>query len=157
MTENPPKASSAGFDCIEIAAFIYQKLQEYKLTSPLRVQKFLWYTQIRYYALEEELLFNDEFESWMYGPVLPKVWANKPYETATSEKSASLKSHSKFSVLEKIVDHVFRKKINLFFFDLIDETHAQAPYKKGLKEPNDKIKNQWIKDFAKAINENYLE
>lgn len=147
------KGQSLNFDCIEIAAIIYQKLKESKLTSPLRVQKFLWYTQIRYYAKKNVLLFDDEFESWMYGPVLSKVWASSPYEAISEE----ILKNDKFNEVKKIIDHVFDKKLNLFFFTLIDETHQQEPYKKGLEEPDHKIKNTWVKELAKEINQKYLE
>ncbi len=146
---------SAGYDCVEIASIIFHKLKKIKISSPLRVQKFLWYTQIRYYALTNELLFVDQFESWKYGPVLRKVWEKSPYENI-EEKILEKKEYTK---IQEIIDYIIDLKKNLFFFALVEETHEQQPYRNAISsnENDNIIKNEWISKYATDINEKYLE
>lgn len=153
--ENSQKIPNLNLDCITIASLIYQELKKWKKESPLRVQKILWYVQICYFVEYGKLLFVDQFESWNYGPVLPKVWANCPYiqEFKLSNVDDNLKQK-----IESVIKYVVKKKANLFFFTLVDETHKQEPYKKTITNPkNQIITNELLVQYAKDIDNKYLK
>jgi len=44
--------------------------------SNLKLQKLLYYAQGRSLGLNNELLFDDEIQAWVHGPVVPSVYAH---------------------------------------------------------------------------------
>lgn len=47
-----------------------------KNVSPLKLQKLLFYSQVWYFVKYKKLLFNDDIESWVLGPVVHNVWSH---------------------------------------------------------------------------------
>ena len=45
-----------------------------KGVTPLKLQKLLFYSQVWYFIKHGKLLFNDEIQAWVLGPVVPNVW-----------------------------------------------------------------------------------
>lgn len=45
-----------------------------KHVSPLKLQKLLFYSQVWYYVKYKKILFKDDIESWILGPVVYNVW-----------------------------------------------------------------------------------
>ena len=45
-----------------------------KGVTPLKLQKLLFYSQVWYFAKRGELLFPDDIEAWVLGPVVRNVW-----------------------------------------------------------------------------------
>ena len=56
---------------IDISSFFIDKG-----VTPLKLQKLLFYSQVWYFIKHKELLFNDEIQAWVLGPVVPNVWQN---------------------------------------------------------------------------------
>lgn len=72
----------------DIAKYIIASFQKKnKEISNLKLQKLLYYAQAWHLVLYEEMLFNDEIEAWVHGPVVPgvfreyKVFGWKPIAT----------------------------------------------------------------------------
>ena len=64
-------------DVMRLAKYIVQKCyQDGHPISNLQLQKILYFLQIMYGRSTEgkELLFQDDFEAWPYGPVIPNVF-----------------------------------------------------------------------------------
>lgn len=64
-------------DAINLAKYIVQKCyQDGHPISNLQLQKILYFLQIMYGKSTEgkELLFQNDFEAWPYGPVIPAVY-----------------------------------------------------------------------------------
>lgn len=64
-------------DAVNLAKYIVQKCyQDGHPISNLQLQKILYFLQIMYGRFTEgkELLFQDDFEAWPYGPVIPAVY-----------------------------------------------------------------------------------
>lgn len=153
--ENHEKIKHLNLNCIEIAHIIYHELKKQNKESPLRVQKILWYVQIRYFVEHSKLLFDDEFEAWNYGPVLKKVWANCPYMEKMDLNNVDENTETN---IKSIIKTVIEKKANLFFFTLVEETHEQTPYTDALKnDKNNIITNESLTEYAQKINDKYLK
>lgn len=45
-----------------------------KGVTPLKLQKLLFYSQVWYFAKRGRLLFSDDIEAWVLGPVVRNVW-----------------------------------------------------------------------------------
>ena len=45
-----------------------------KGVTPLKLQKLLFYSQVWYFIKHGKLLFDDEIEAWVLGPVVYNVW-----------------------------------------------------------------------------------
>ena len=56
---------------IDISSFFIAKG-----VTPLKLQKLLFYSQVWYFIKHGRLLFNDEIQAWVLGPVVPNVWQN---------------------------------------------------------------------------------
>ena len=54
--------------------FIYLENKESDFITNLKLQKLLYYAQGVYYAITDKLLFKDEIQAWVHGPVVPEVY-----------------------------------------------------------------------------------
>lgn len=45
-----------------------------ELITNLKVQKLLYYAQGYYLAIHHNLLFDDEIQAWIHGPVIPNIY-----------------------------------------------------------------------------------
>lgn len=60
----------------DIAAYLLHKVDPTagEVISNLSLQKLLYFSQAWHLALYDESLFNDDFEAWVHGPVVPAIW-----------------------------------------------------------------------------------
>lgn len=49
-------------------------IEEYKIMFSVKLQKVLYFLYLKYLKETGEKLFKDEFEAWVYGPVIPKIF-----------------------------------------------------------------------------------
>lgn len=45
-----------------------------ELITNLKLQKLVYYAQAWYLAIYDEVLFDEDFQAWVHGPVLPELW-----------------------------------------------------------------------------------
>ncbi|WP_018676524.1 Panacea domain-containing protein [Riemerella columbina] len=57
------------YSAIDISFFFIRKG-----VTPLKLQKLLFYSQVWYFAKYKNLLFKDEIQAWVLGPVVRNVW-----------------------------------------------------------------------------------
>ncbi len=63
------------FSCFEIADyFIWLANNTGSFISNLKLQKLVYYAQAWYLAIHDQPLFNEEFEAWIHGPVIPVLY-----------------------------------------------------------------------------------
>lgn len=56
---------------INIAKYLFLHIDN---ITNLKLQKIMFFTYVDYYRkYNEELLFEDQFEAWVYGPVIPEL------------------------------------------------------------------------------------
>ena len=125
--------------------FTYKKIADYfislsnerhNLITNLKLQKLIYYAQAWHLAIYNKPLFEEDFEAWVHGPVLPALYNNykhfswKPIIREDLEEGA-------FSQIEQSLDPTTQK----FLGDLADEyfglnayelerlTHSENPWK----------------------------
>ena len=104
--------------------------------SNMKLQKLLYYAQGFALAIFGKPLFNDDFEKWAYGPVLPVVY-NK-YKAFGSEaiprpEGASLQDYTDDE--RKLLDEVYYTFGQYSAWALSEMSHATAPWRDAECEP----------------------
>ena len=62
------------YKAIDVAKYIVNKcIDDGYPISNLQLQKILYFIQ-RYYLQKDDQLFDDDFEAWQFGPVIPAVY-----------------------------------------------------------------------------------
>ncbi len=115
-----------------------------KLTN-MKLQKLMYYAQGYHLAAFGERLFDDDIESWMYGPVVPSVYdyyAKYEANPLPSEE-CGIKMNRYAEALFNYVYYFFR---NFSAVGLMNRTHTESPWKealphnRGTKIPSESIK-----------------
>lgn len=119
------------YDAMDIAEYVLwfcEKVLERPITN-LKLQKILYYIQGRYLSQYNKPLFDNEIQAWKYGPVVPDVYYS--YSNFISSKITNVKP-SKIGILEfeglKLIEDVILEKINLDPWELVEDTHNEAPW-----------------------------
>jgi uncharacterized phage-associated protein len=94
--------------------------------SNLKLQKLLYYSQAWHLAMNQAPLFNEDFEAWVHGPVVPAIfryyrdcrWSPIPADKMNT--SSPFRPH---------LEEVWNVYGGLSAFDLERLTHSEAPWK----------------------------
>lgn len=127
--------TSMAYRAIDVAKYIVNKCTvENAPVSNLQLQKILYYVQKSF--LEYDMVaFDDDFEAWQFGPVVPEV-----YYAYCGFGSLSICLEYKVSVQKDytvIIDPIVERKRKLAPWDLVEDTHKKGKawdqiYKGGL-------------------------
>lgn len=114
------------YSVTEIARYVVSKCyRDGKPVSNLQLQKMLYFLQILFLEAFEAPLFEEEFEAWPYGPVMPSVYrkysifGGSPIEMAFSGAEFSIRRDHR-SFLDAAIE-VLREKSP---WDLVRISHA---------------------------------
>lgn len=121
-----------------------------ELMSNLKLQKLLYYQQGFHLAVTDAPLFEEDVESWMYGPVVPEVYdhysrygsASLPVEVVDSEMSYDD---------EVLFNQVFEAYRDFSAIGLMNRTHTERPWIEAV--PHNRgtvISKQSMKEFFKT-------
>jgi len=158
----------AELDAKELAAYIQKKyLDTYEREiSPIKLQKSLYFlfaywggfvrkSKLYPEAVEEsfskynEYLFDEEFEAWVYGPVVPTVYREKNLERFYNDKLFEGKEQ-----LKEFVDDLLKDLFLTSDFSLVDISHSDNSWKNNF-DYNDKFhdkkidKEQIIEEYSR--------
>ena len=62
-------------NCFDIADYFVRLANETgDYISNLKLQKLVYYAQAWYLAISDEALFEEDFEAWVHGPVIPELY-----------------------------------------------------------------------------------
>lgn len=131
----------------------------------LKLQKILYYVQAAFLIEFNKACFDDDFEHWRHGPVIPKVYLEykKYMDRDITDKQIEyselyLDKDIKFSIRNIIYDenHFSELKLrlineivdsyaNIAPWDMVDKTHNEDPWRNT--ETNEIISKESIKDF----------
>jgi uncharacterized phage-associated protein len=122
----------------------------------LKLQKLLYYAQAWYLALNDEPLFPEDIEAWVYGPVVPEV-----YQSFKENGAQPIKNDVDPPQLsEKLQDHL-EEVLEVFggysSFQLEQMTHQEDPWKNARgdlppDEPsNEKISHEDMKRYYRQL------
>lgn len=138
---------------LSITKYIVEK---YKITQPVKLQKMLYFLYLDYLKQTGEKLFDDDFEAWIYGPVLPKVFYyiknygfNFEIEEGTNFFEISDLSDNK---TRKFIDKNIKKYLQLSSFDLVEMAHETEPWKNARKDLADNQISKNLINFSDLQN-----
>ena len=116
----------------------------------LKIQKLLYYVYAWHLVINKERCFQEKFQAWPNGPVLPTIYrALKIYEAApisTDFLDVDTKTLDEYetklkeelgSALVGIIDQVYEKYGIKSAFELVTLTHNEAPWQEARKNISD--------------------
>lgn len=118
----------------------------------LKLQKILYFAQAASLSLNQTPLFDDDFEAWKFGPVIPgiyhqyKEYGNAPIISSSGELSTDLDDETKM-LLEGIWE-LFGK---FSAAELVNITHNHSPWKEAFYSGKENTVIQ------KSVLENYYK
>lgn len=139
------------YKAMDIANYIVDYINENKLgvLTPLKLQKILYYVSTTYFKQTGELLFNENFEKWQYGPVVTSVYHNfksfgiNHVANTVSTIEVDTESFLGFKKVDfskeifksnpdfhTVAGDVINKLVNVSAFDLVEKTHQEEAWSK---------------------------
>ncbi|ELW93680.1 Panacea domain-containing protein [Acinetobacter baumannii] len=128
--------------------------------TPLKLQKILYYVAANYLKNNDELLFDEPFQKWQYGPVVKEVYRefksaniyhiSKPKSLIEESSDAPFGIHKRdfkeelFLADKKFVetaDPIIERLIRRKAFDLVEMTHREEAWSRYEPEINSGIQN----------------
>lgn len=111
----------------DIAKYIVNKcIKDNRPVSNLQLQKILYFCQKEYREMTGLVLFNDDFEAWPYGPVVPSV-----YKTFSLFAGMKINREMEMDVsidpeTRNIIDPIIEKYSSFAAWDLVSITHRRG-------------------------------
>lgn len=119
------------YDVNDIAKYIinYCNINNLEITN-LRLNKLLYFIQAHFLSAGAPI-FEDDFEAWSYGPVIPDIyWKYRLFGSGNinllSNNNYDIGSIEQEHLLE--IDSVIDELKNISTYDLVDITHSQTPW-----------------------------
>ena len=145
---------------LDVATYLMQlaaQEDEADYLSPLRLQKLLYYCQGWHLGLRGKPLFNDPIEAWIYGPVVPKIYAHfADYGNIPIPDKAFSNKEPKLSKNEcEFIQTVWEAYKGYSAISLKEMTHKESPWmdaREGLaptERGNNNIPHIAMKKFFK--------
>ncbi len=121
-----------------------------KDTSPMFVQKMLYYQQGYHLARFGTPLFAEDIEAWKFGPVVPAVYSK--YERYGETSIAKPKARAVLFAPEEedLFYAVYEKFSHFDAYELMMRTHKEKPWKEAMgKGANTVITTESMREFFK--------
>jgi len=112
------------FNVMDLAWFILRRCANNgNPISNLQLQKILYFLQ-RLFIIEENngVLFNESIEAWQYGPVIPEVYKNFSFYSATKIIPTNFDPPSDIDIPEYLLNELDRRAAENPW-KLVEETH----------------------------------
>ena len=144
--------------CFDIANyFIWLAKETGSFVSNLKLQKLVYYSQAWHLALQDAPLFDEDFQAWVHGPVIPELYQKYKvfgWQPITMDVSPQLPA----SVIE-FLHGVANEYFSCDAYELEQMTQIESPWnmaRGGLA--NDvattaKIEKMWMKEYYAARGE----
>ncbi|WP_426605644.1 Panacea domain-containing protein [Spiroplasma endosymbiont of Glossina fuscipes fuscipes] len=95
-------------------------VEKYNIKEPVKLQKILYFLYLDYLKQYDEKLFDDEFEAWIYGPVIRKIFNHIRYN---GYNFIEIESYTdKYLEIEKI-QYLTDEKVKNFINENIKKIH----------------------------------
>ncbi len=114
------------------------------LITNLKLQKLVYYCQAWHIAMFETPIFEEEFEAWIHGPVLPELFYQykgsyyRPIERDDLDGQSLEILRKKFGkTLSEHIENVVEEYFGMESYALEQTTHAEEPWlnaRKGLPQ-----------------------
>jgi uncharacterized phage-associated protein len=139
-------------NCFDVAEYFIKLANSTgSFISNLKLQKLVYYAQAWHLALYNEPLFSEDFEAWVHGPVIPKLY-EKYQEFGIRPIEQEVEPDLPAEVKE-FLDEVSLEYFALDAYELEQMTRIENPWPiaRGNLPPdaasNSAIKKEWIKEY----------
>lgn len=97
-------------------------------TSTLKLQKLIYYCQVKYIQKTRNFLFFEDFEAWVNGPVVRELYQchRGMLQVRTSELPGDWQKLDPYD--RSCIDEVLKEKGGMYPFDLVEMTHKELPW-----------------------------
>ena len=141
--------------CFDIANyFIKIGNQTDCLVSNLKLQKLVYYAQSWYLALYNKPLFNEDFEAWIHGPVIPALY--QEYKSCSWHPiQVNVDTQLPSDIIE-FLEEISEEYLIYDGYELEQMTHLEKPWQQARKnlsldEPsNNIIKKEWMEEYYRS-------
>lgn len=140
---------------IELAKYIINKLADKnQKVNHLKLQKLLYYIQAWHLVYMDEPLFDSEFEAWLHGPVVRKVW---DYYKSKSIMLDDLPREAEVNIelteeQKEIINDVLEEYGDKSGYYLECLTHSELPWKEARKKgENTIISKDKMKEYYRSL------
>lgn len=147
--------NDTNLSCFDIANyFIWLANETGSFISNLKLQKLVYYTQAWHLALYGTPIFQEDFQAWVHGPVIPGLYQKYKHfgwQPILEETTPSLPD-STLQFLQEVAEEYFACDA----YELEQMTHAEAPWNQARKNlPPDApscavIQKEWMKEYYGA-------
>ena len=147
---------------VDIAAYFIDLANQTGATvSNLKLQKLVYYSQAWHLAIHGTPLFEEDFQAWVHGPVIPVLYQKyKAFGWQPIQDDASPNLPEKvWSFLSEVSEEYF----DCDAYELEQMTHIEAPWNqaRGDLRPdapsNAVIEKEWMKEYYGARGEENTE
>lgn len=105
---------------MDIAIYFYNNIE---YINNLKLQKLMFFAYVEYYKKYKKELFKDNFEAWVYGPVLPELYYN--FYKVLLNKEYNKKNINEKKDIKNVLDNIIKKYGKKDAFQLVDLTHEE--------------------------------
>lgn len=141
--------------CFDIANyFIWLANETGSFVSNLKLQKLVYYAQAWHIALYDHPLFEEDFQAWVHGPVIPSLYQKYKFFgwQPISEDVAPNLPENVVQFLDEVAEEYFACDA----YELEQMTHAEDPWLWARKDlsadapSTEVIKKEWMKEYYGA-------
>jgi uncharacterized phage-associated protein len=141
--------------CFDIANyFIWLANKTGSFISNLKLQKLVYYAQAWHLAIHDSALFDEDFEAWIHGPVIPILYQEyKQFGWHPINQQVEPKLPEE---VENFLDDLSQEYFSCDAYELEQMTHIEDPWqlaRQGLPSdmPSDEIiRQEWMKEYYGA-------
>lgn len=141
--------------CFDIANFFIKiGNQTNYLVTNLKLQKLVYYAQAWYLALYNKALFNEDFEAWVHGPVIPKLY-QKYKSFSWHPIKLNVAPQLPLDIIE-FLEEISEEYLAYDGYELEQMTHLEKPWQQARKnlqldEPSHNIiKKEWMQEYYRS-------
>lgn len=125
--------------------------EDYPLTN-LKLQKLLYYCQGAHYVWDQEQLITDNiFEAWEYGPVLRTIYHEYKRFGQNDITLNTFAQSDRFDKLllneQETIQAVWNQLKNFSAFELVEQTHNEKPWQESARNNKLFIEESNIRDY----------
>jgi uncharacterized phage-associated protein len=143
-------------DSVELSKYVIRKMYEKgEKINHLKLQKLLYYIEAWHLVYTDKPLIDDDFEAWLHGPVIRKVWNHYkgfsimfddlPYPK--QEPTIELTEEQK-EIIDDVLDEYGEK--SGYYLECL--THAEIPWRNArIKGENQIISKEKMKEYYSRL------
>lgn len=119
-----------GYDAVDIGrTTVRLSLDNSLWLTNLKLQKLLYFAWIEYFRTEKKALFDDDFEAWKYGPVVPSVYYDFWQYAGSTIAFAKTPSVDVDQSTKDFLLKMLEEYKDCDAYELIDRSHKTAAWK----------------------------